>query len=81
MTMTTPDTERRAAMLAELTDLAARLERDRAERDEAIVAAVRAGAGQREVARAAGLTHPGVAKIVARSQYDAVSRSSESALA
>ena len=67
-TMTASDHEKRAEILATLKELAQRLERDRAERDAAITAAVRAGAGQREVARAVGLSHPGVAKIVARSK-------------
>lgn len=67
----TSDAER-AMILAALTEIAERLERDRAERDASIVAAVRAGAGQRQIARAAGLTHPGVAKILARTNDDAL---------
>jgi hypothetical protein len=39
-----------------------------AKRDAAIVAAVSAGAGQREVARATGLSHTGIAKILARAE-------------
>lgn len=36
------------------------------ERDRAIVAAVATGHSQRAVARAAGLSHPAIAKVIAR---------------
>lgn len=67
--MTASDDER-AEILAELTEIAERLERDRIERDASIVSAVRAGAGHRQVARAVGLTHPSIAKILARATDD-----------
>lgn len=56
----------RAEILATLTEIAQRLEHDRVQRDASIVAAAAAGAGHREIARATGLTHPGVAKIITR---------------
>jgi hypothetical protein len=37
-----------------------------AARDEAIATALAAGIGQRQLARATGLSHPGIAKIAAR---------------
>lgn len=66
------DTSTRTAELLEhVSEAAEQASEWLAQRDEWIVAAVRAGAGQREVARAAGLSHPGVAKIVARTTVDA----------
>lgn len=56
----------RAKILATLTEITERLEHDRVQRDASIVAAAAAGAGYREIARATGLTHPGVAKIITR---------------
>ena len=43
-----------------------KLRQAQVERDRAVTAAIRFGIGQREVARIAGLSHPGVAKIAAR---------------
>jgi hypothetical protein len=54
------------AVLLELGAAAEQAAQARAARDALVVAAVRAGASLRAVARACGMTHPGVTKIVRR---------------
>lgn len=61
------DHERWAEAVKRLDQAAIDLAAALAERDAAVVAAVRAGVSQRETARAVGLTHPGIAKILKRS--------------
>lgn len=58
----TPETAR------ELTRAAKRLDAARDHRDQLVVQAVREGAGLREVARAVGLTHPAITKILRRAE-------------
>lgn len=58
-------------MSADLEQVARQADEARAAvaaRDEAIARAVAAGAGLREVARATGLSHTGVARIVERTE-------------
>jgi DNA-binding NarL/FixJ family response regulator len=55
-----------ARLLAELTAAAEGARAELAARDELIVELAARGTSQRAIARAAGLSHPAVAKIVAR---------------
>jgi DNA-binding NarL/FixJ family response regulator len=65
-------TERtRAAAVRRAERHAAQARRALAERDSAVLVAMTMGATQREVADATGLSHVGVAKIVARLRRDA----------
>jgi hypothetical protein len=52
-------------LIADAGKAAAKMRRASDDRNRAIVAALDAGVGQRELARATGLSHPGIAKIAA----------------